>query len=126
MRNILHTLLAAVLLALTVFSIDSLAGVSNTYIGAGKTFMLGGGHRAALTVEGRNVGPSTVSVLLSADGRQTPVADVAPGKAFSLELPPGNTALFRNDSKRTAQLRIELTHAVSRLSMGYENGDDGL
>jgi hypothetical protein len=126
MRNVLHALLAAILLALTAFSFDSLAGVSKTYIGAGKTFMLGGNQRAALTVEGRNIGPSTVSALLSADGRQTPIAEIAPGKAFSLELPPGNTALFRNDSKRTATLRIELTNAVSRLSMGYENGDDGL
>jgi hypothetical protein len=75
-------LLAAGLLAIAGFAVDSFAGVSNTYIGAGKN--------------------------------------------FTLDLPPRNTALFRNAASRTATVKLKLTDAVSRLSMGYENGDDGL
>jgi hypothetical protein len=124
--RIMPLLLAASLLAIVGFAVDSVAGVSNTYIGAGKTFMLGGRQDQPMTIEGKNIGNTEVEVLLLEDGKQRPITAVKPGKHFSLDLPARNTALFRNATSRTATVKLKLTNAVSRLSMGYENGDDGL
>ncbi len=108
------------------FTLNTTAGVSNTFIGAGKTFMLGGQQNRAITLEGRNIGNTDIEVLLLADGNEQSIAIVKPEKSFSLELPARNTALFRNHASRTASVKLKLTNAVSQLSMGYENGDDGL
>jgi hypothetical protein len=124
--RIMPMLLAAGLLAIAGFAVDSFAGVSNTCIGAGKTFMLGGKQRQSMTIDGNNIGNTEVEVLLLEDGKERAIASIKPGKSFTLDLPPRNTALFRNPTSRTATVKLKLTDAVSQLSMGYENGDDGL
>lgn len=118
--------LAASMLATALFAVSGFASASSTLIGAGKTFMLGGSQCQSVMIEGVNTGKVDVEVLLLTDGVERRVATVAPGKRFSLELPAGNTALFRNRASRTAGLDLELTDAVSTLSMRYENDDDGL
>jgi hypothetical protein len=124
--RIIPLLFAAVLLAFGGFVLDSYAGVSNTYIGAGKTFMLGGEQNRSMSIEGQNTGRTDVEVLLLAEGKERGVTVVKPGTRFSLDLPARNTALFRNPGSVTATVKLKLTNAVSGLSMGYENGDDGL
>jgi hypothetical protein len=124
--RVMRFLLVAGLLAIAFFAVGSFAGVSSTYIGAGKTFMLGGQQWRSMTIEGKNIGKSEVEVLLLEDGKERSITTVKPDKSFSLDLPPRNTALFRNPTSRTATVKLKLTNAVSQLSMGYENGDDGL
>jgi hypothetical protein len=124
--RIMKLILIASLLGIAGFALDSVAGVSNTLIGGGKTFMLGGQQRQPMTIEGKNIGRTDVEVLLLADGKETPITTVTPNKSFSLDLPPRTTALFRNRASSTASVKLKLTNAVSQLSMGYENGDDGL
>lgn len=124
--RIMQLFLVAGLFTIAGFALDSFAGVSNTYIGAGKTFMLGGLQQQSMTIEGNNIGNTEIEVLLLEDGKERPITTVKPDKSFSLDLPARNTALFRNPASRTATVKLKLTQAVSQLSMGYENGDDGL
>jgi hypothetical protein len=124
--RIMPLLLAVGLLAVAGFALNSVAGVSNTLIGAGKTFMLGGQQWRSMTIKGKNIGNTEVEVLLLEERKERSITPVKPDKSFSIDLPARNTALFRNHASSTASVRLELTHAVSGLSMGYENGDDGL
>jgi hypothetical protein len=93
---------------------------STTWIEPGRTFMLGGEQTTPLRLEGRNTGNVAVEVLLLADGRETPVAAALPGKRFSLELPPKQTALFRNRSASRATLGFVLDRDSGALSMRYD------
>jgi hypothetical protein len=124
--RIMQLILIASLLAIGGVALDSFAGVSNTFIGADKTFMLGGQQERSMTIEGRNIGKTNIEVLLLADGKEKPITTVAPNKIFSIDLPARTTALFRNRASSTTSVKLKLTNAVSKLSMGYENGDDGL
>jgi hypothetical protein len=96
------------------------AAGGTTWIQPGKTFLLGGEQASTIMIEGVNRGRVPVDILLSVDGRETPIATVAPGKSFSMELPAGRTAMFRNRGRATAALGFELTRSVARLSMRYD------
>ncbi|TXI46332.1 MAG: hypothetical protein E6Q50_14865 [Lysobacter sp.] len=115
----------ASLLAMALFfAADSSQAGNNTYIEAGKTFMLGGEQTAELEVRGRNAGNVPVEFLLSANGKERSIATVAPGKRFDARIPANNIALFRNASDRRAVMSFELTRDVSRLSMRYDSPSD--
>ena len=117
----LYMLMMVASLTIAGFALTLHAGVSNTSIGAGRTFMLGGGQQLPLRIEARNDSRATVEILLLADGKETAVGILKPGKSASLQLPRKTTALLRNTSKITATVHI--TGRIGGLSMSYENGD---
>jgi hypothetical protein len=124
--RMLSAIPTVVLLVTASIALRTMAGVSNTYIGAGKIFMLGGQQRASMTIKGQNISSSQIEVLLLSGRKERLIATIEPNKSFSLGLPARYTALFRNRASRTASVTLEMTNAVSQLSMGYENGDDSL
>jgi len=94
---------------------------SQTYIEAGKQFVLGGGQPGAFSVDGRNVGPVAVAVQeRRANGTLTERGTLAPGQDIHLDLAAGSAALILNPSPRQATVNLTLNGQTSGLGMRYE------
>jgi hypothetical protein len=113
-----------VLLSAAATAFSACSGSSLTQIEPGKTFLLGGEQSAPLRVEGRNVGPVPVDILMAKDGVTTPVATVAPGSLFSKTFGAREVVMLRNPSKeQQARVAVEFNRDVSRLSMRYQDNE---
>ena len=95
--------------------------VSQTFIDAGKQFVLGGGQRGAFRVAAHNVGPVPVSVAeRRADGAVQERGRLEPGQRAVLAFEAGSAALVRNLGERQAVLDFRITGSTSNLDMDYE------
>ncbi|TDN38285.1 hypothetical protein E4631_05995 [Hymenobacter sp. UV11] len=95
--------------------------ISQTFIDAGKQFVLGGGQRGAFRVAAHNVGPVPVSVAeRRADGSLHELGRLEPGQRTELAFAAGSAALVRNLGEHQAVLDFRVTGRTSGLGMGYE------
>lgn len=109
-------------LALAVMALPSLAvaGRSQLMIPPSDAFLLGGEQRAAMTVSGKNVGPTNVVILSRTGAKESVIASVNPGGSFQHRFAVGQTALIRNRSATaTARLSVDFTGSPAELSMRY-------
>lgn len=118
----MRTLLATVLLAsLVLFAFGGPIN-SQTFIDAGKQFVLGGEQRGAFRVAAHNVGPVPVSVAERLpDGTVQERGRLEPGQRAELAFGAGSAALVRNLGERQAKLDFRITGNTSfGMGMRYE------
>ncbi len=118
-------IVATAALAGVAASAAQAAGRSTTTIPPGQTFLLGGDQSRPLKVEGRNVGPVSIELLIMSDGKTESVAVVEPGQTFAREFPVGQTVLVRNLSSQQATVSLTLNVSVSSVSMRYSGPGTG-
>ena len=117
----MRTLLSTVLLSGSALLAVCGPITSQTFIEAGKQFVLGGGQRGAFQVAAHNVGPVPVSVAeRRPDGAILERGRLEPGQRAELAFEAGSAALVRNLGKQQAQLDFRITGRTSGLGMGYE------
>ena len=99
---------------------SAIAGHSDLAVPPADTFLLGGDQATTMTVKGKNVGRTNVTVLSRTANKEAMIAHVAPGEAFAHSYAVGQTALIRNDSaSKSAHLTVEFTGPRTSLSMRY-------
>ena len=117
----MRTLLSTALLSGLALLASGGPITSQTFIAAGKQFVLGGQQRGAFRVAAHNIGPVPVSVAeRRADGAVQERGRLLPGQRAELTFEAGSAALVRNLGERQAQLNFRITGRNAGLGMGYE------
>lgn len=93
---------------------------SQTLIGAGDAFMIGGSQTAPVAINGRNSGRIPVEISAEVQGMIVYLRTVAPGQDFEQVFGSGQIAVFRNTSKTArAALEFDLSDETKDLEMRY-------
>ena len=117
----MNTIIKQILILIAVVgSSSAIAGQSDLAVPPADTFLLGGDQTTTMTVKGKNVGRTHVTILSRTANRETIIAHVAPGETFAHSYAVGQTALIRNDSvNKSAHFSVEFTGPRTSLSMRY-------
>ncbi len=95
---------------------------SETSIGAGQSFLLGGGQAGRFSATVKNTGAVPVEVFVDAGGTRRPVIVLAPDSTIEAEFQSREMAVFSNRSEKTAVLKVDIRGGDSRnLGMRYDS-----